>query len=75
VPVGFTGAAGVDLLEEAGIDQTGSSSSSAQTVGYALTEVQTLVELDEVTVQHSVSYLVVVFHPFLDTEELEGFGQ
>jgi len=44
------------------------SSSSSQTVGMALTEVQTLVELEEVTVQHSVSYLVVVFHPFLETE-------
>jgi hypothetical protein len=75
VPVGETGAAGVDLL-----DETGHSSSSSQTVGIALTEVQTLVELEEVTVQHSVSYRVVVFQAFGVTEELLeevelGFGQ
>jgi len=66
------------LLELVGMVQT--SSSSSQTVGIALTEVQTLVELEEVTVQHSVSYLVVVFTPcFLEeTElllELLGLGQ
>jgi len=37
----------------------------------AFTEVQTLVELDEVTVQHSVSYLVVDFQPcFLEEVEV-----
>jgi len=71
VPVGFTGAAGVDLLELFG---TVHSSSSSQTVGMALMEVQTLVELEEVTVQHSVSYLVVVFNGFLETDELVELG-
>jgi len=65
------------LLEVVGMVQT--SSSSSQTVGIALTEVQTLVELAEVTVQHSVSYLVVVFNGFLETDLTEllllGFGQ
>jgi len=60
------------------MDQLGSSSS--QTVGIALMEVQTLVAPSAVTVHQSVSYLVVVFHP-LWTELLEelleelGFGQ
>lgn len=45
--VGLTGENGVDLAEVLTHD---SSSSSSQTVGMALTEVQTLVELDEVTV-------------------------
>ena len=48
-PVGFTGAAGVDLAVVFG-EYGVSSSSSSQTVGMALTEVQTLVELEEVTV-------------------------
>jgi hypothetical protein len=80
----LTGAAGVDLLE---VELTGighSSSPSSQTVGIALMEVQTLVELEAVTVHHSVSYLVVVFHPLATEEEEEeeellllelGFGQ
>jgi hypothetical protein len=54
-------------------------SSSSQTVGIALTEVQTLVAPSTVTVHQSVSYLVVVFHP-LWTEAVEvvtalDFGQ
>jgi hypothetical protein len=51
-PVGLTGEYGVDFAEvlTEGLTHESSSSSSSQTVGMALTEVQTLVELDEVTV-------------------------
>jgi len=56
-PDGLTGEAGEDgFTQPAGLDQVGTASSSShQEVGTALTEVQTLVELEEVTVQQLVS--------------------